>query len=256
VADGEFCVVCGRSDRPIEDGLCAECFVARTPLIEVAEDPAVTLCAVCGARKAGERWVPSNAGRFLGKEDLQPFLRPRPDVGIRRIEWTEGESGPGTRSYRGEAVARFRGSERTVPVALTVRVDAITCPSCSRRAGHFYTAQIQLRGPEGRLASGARQRRARLMSAWDAILPEARPEWRAALSWGEEKPEGWDFFLTDTLAARNLAKLMKHRLGATLKESATLYGRKDGHDIYRVTICLRVPAPGGRERPPSGPSSA
>ncbi len=142
-----------------------------------------------------------------------------------------------------------------MPVAITVRVDAITCPTCSRKAGHFYTAQIQLRGPEGRLSSGARQRRARLMSAWEAILPEARSEWRTALSWGEEKPEGWDFFLTDTLAARNLAKLMKHRLGATLKESATLYGRKDGHDIYRVTICLRVPSPEGRGRPAEEPPS-
>ncbi|MCI4366909.1 MAG: 60S ribosomal export protein NMD3, partial [Thermoplasmata archaeon] len=209
---------------------------------------------VCGSRKAGERWIPSTAGRFLGKEDLQPFLKPLDGVGIRRIEWTEVDSAPGTRSYKGEALTRFRGVERNVPVAMTVHVDAITCPTCSRRAGHFYTAQIQLRGPEGRLSSGARQRRARLMSAWEAVLPEARSEWKKALSWGEEKPEGWDFFLSDTLAARNLAKLMKHRLGATLKESATLYGRKDGHDIYRVTICLRVPVPSERNRSPEEPA--
>jgi nonsense-mediated mRNA decay protein 3 len=151
-------------------------------------------------------------------------------------------------------VTRFRGVERTVPVAITVGVEAITCPSCSRRAGHFYTAQIQLRGPEGRLPSGARHRRARLISAWEAVLPEARSEWKSSLSWGEEKPEGWDFFLTDTLAARNLARLMKRRLGATLKESATLYGRKDGHDIYRVTICLRVPLVEGRNGPSAEPA--
>jgi nonsense-mediated mRNA decay protein 3 len=134
-----------------------------------------------------------------------------------------------------------------------VHVEAQTCPTCSRRAGHFYTAQIQLRGPEGRLHAGARQRRARLMSAWEAILPEARSEWKNALSWAEEKPEGWDFFLTDTLAARNLAKLMKHRLDASSKESATLYGRKDGHDVYRVTICLRVPIPTDRGVPDATP---
>jgi nonsense-mediated mRNA decay protein 3 len=253
VSDSEFCVVCGRSDVPVEDGLCTECFVARTPLIRTAPDPVVTLCAICGSRKSGEKWIPSTAGRLLGKEDLQPFLEPLPEVGIRRIEWTEVDAPPGTRGYTGEALIRFRGTERTVPVALTVHVDAITCPPCSRRSGHYYTAQIQLRGPEGRLSSGARQRRAGLLSAWDAILPEARSEWKTALSWAEEKPEGWDFFLTDTLAARNLAKLMKHRLGATSKESATLYGRKDGHDIYRVTICLRVPSPPAGPRSPEEP---
>ena len=100
------------------------------------------------------------------------------------------------------------------------------------------------------------------MRAWEAALPEARPEWQRALSWFEERPEGWDFYLTDSISARSLARLMKTRLSAKLKESATLWGRKNGQDVYRVTLCLRVPpaapqpaaAPGprtGAGRPPS-----
>ena len=253
--EGDFFVVCGRTDRPVSDGLCAECFAGRHPLVGVVDHPTVTLCPVCGSRKDGERWIPSGTGKMLGKEDLVKFLRPLDEVGIRKVLFTEVGREANTRRYDGVVTARFRGEERELPVELAVRVNAQTCPSCSRKAGHFFVAQLQLRGPEGRLPSGARQRRERLRAAWESVFPEAKADWKNALSWAEERPEGWDFFLTDTTAARNLAKLLKDRLGGTTKESATLYGRKDGQDVYRVTICLRIPnLPEARLPERTGPS--
>jgi nonsense-mediated mRNA decay protein 3 len=88
-----------------------------------------------------------------------------------------------------------------------------------------------------------REDRERLHELWDRELPEARAGWRKALSWEERRPEGWDFYLVDTESAKALARWMKTRLRATLTESPTLYGRKDGRDVYRVTFCLRVPEP-------------
>ena len=248
---GEFCVVCGRTDRTLEDGVCPECYADRHPLLEVVGSPTVTICPGCGARPIRDRWEPSGSGSFLGASDLNPLLKPHAEVGIRRVHWNEVGADSQSRSYEGEATVRFRGLERTVPVHLKVRVISKSCPDCSRKAGHFYTAQIQLRGPESRLPPKARELRARLLSAWEAVLPEARAEWRAALSWAEEKPEGWDFFLTDTVAARSLGRLLKDRLHGTLKESATLWGRKDGHDVYRVTVCVRVPSAGRTKAVPA-----
>jgi nonsense-mediated mRNA decay protein 3 len=239
----EFCVVCGRTDLPLEDGLCTECFAARNRLVDVDPEARITLCPICGSRKHRDLWQPSRTGTFLGSEDLNPFLRPLPEVGIRKVDWEEVGAEANARIYEGVAKVRFRGSEREIPLALRVKIIGTTCPTCSRKAGHFYTAQIQLRGPDGRLPPGARRLRERLRSAWEAVLPEAKPEWRDALSWAEELPEGWDFFVTDTLAARGLAKLFKLRAGAKVKESATLWGRKDGRDVYRVTVLIRLPLP-------------
>lgn len=239
----EFCVVCGRTDRPLEEGLCADCYAARHRLVEVDPGASLTLCPVCGARKHRDRWEPSRTGQFLGAEELNPFLRPLPEVGLRKVDWEEVGAEANARVYEGTAKLRFRGTEREQPLTLKVRIVATTCPTCSRKAGHFYTAQIQLRGPDARLPPGARRLRERLRSAWEAVIPEAKPEWRHAVSWAEELPEGWDFFVTDTLAARGLAKLFKYRAGAQVKESATLWGRKDGRDVYRVTVLVRLPLP-------------
>lgn len=245
---GEFCVVCGRTDRPVEEGLCPDCFAKRVALIEVPERSTIVLCPTCGARRLGQRWQGRGHSSALRADDLTPLLRPRPEVAVRSVDWTEIASTGLQKEFEGLVHLRLRGEERTASVRLPVNVEHRTCEECAHRAGHYFTATIQLRGPEEGDGERPAARRERLMTAWDGALSYARPEWRRALSWFEERPEGWDLYLTDTLAARALARMMKARLGGSLNESATLWGRKHGEDVYRVTLCLRVPAhPGAPE---------
>ncbi len=249
--DGEFCVVCGRTDVPLEGGECADCYARRVPLVRASRHATVILCPTCGSRRVGQHWEPSEAGHRLTGSDLTPLLEPHPEVALRRVRWTEIGGPVLQREFEGAVEVRFRRSERTVPVRIQVKIEHRTCPECSRRSGRYYTALIQLRAAEEAPPESAGERRAWLEREWDAVLPEARATWKKALSWREALPEGWDYYLTDTIAARALARLMRQRLGAELKESATLYGRKDGRDLYRVTICLRVPPP-----PPRSPGAA
>ncbi len=258
-AGAEFCVVCGRSDRPVVDGECADCFVKHHPLVGVVDYPTVVLCPTCGAREVGRHWERAGAPTLLTPEDLLPLLRPLEEVGIRRVEWEEVGANPLVRDMRAVVHARFRGLERATAVEFQVHLEHRTCPECSRKSGHYYTAIIQLRGPEGRPVGRHHDDRPRLHRLWDRELADARSEWRKALSWEEARPEGWDFYLVDTVAARALARWLKGRLRATLSESPTLFSRKDGRDIYRVTYCLRVPRPPpspGAAEPRTGPARA
>lgn len=238
----EFCVVCGRTDRPLVEGVCADCFADRHPLVEAPGRPTVVLCPTCGARKVGEHWERAGASpTLLTAEDLNPLLTLHAEVGVRRVRWQEVSADPILRTYHGEADVRFRGTERAVPVELTLKIQHRTCPECSRRSGRFFTSVIQLRGPAGRLRLPARDLREALRVPFEGLLHDTPKTWREALSWKEELPEGWDYYLTDTTSARALARHAKARLGAKLTESATLWGRKDGRDVYRVTFCLRLP---------------
>jgi nonsense-mediated mRNA decay protein 3 len=246
---GVFCVVCGRTDVPIEEGVCSDCYAQRTPLVSALEGATIVLCPTCGARKVGRHWEGRGRTSLLGAEDLLPFLVPHSEVAIRRVEWLDKSTHPLLRTLEGQVALRFRGIERTDVVQLSVKVVHQTCPECSRRTGHYYTALIQLRAAEDAPRERPPERRARLTRRWERAMKESRVEWRNSISWYEERPEGLDFYLTDTTAARALARWLKGRLPATLKESATLYGRKDGHDVYRVTLCLRVP--GGPDDTPA-----
>jgi len=241
-AAGEFCVLCGRTGVPLVDGVCAECEAARRTLVSAQPHASVVLCPTCGAREVGKHWERAGSSTLLGSDDLTRFLVPDDEVAIRRVEWQETGSNPMLKNIHGDVHVRFRGLERVVPVDFAVKLVHRTCPDCSRRSGHYYTALIQLRGPEeGSPHRKAPELRARLAEIWDATQPSMRADWKAHHSWIEKKPEGWDHFFTETMAARSVARLFKDRFGAEVKESATLYGRKDGRDLYRVTFAVRLP---------------
>jgi len=253
MSEGEFCVVCGATDRLLTDGVCAECAADRITLLSAPKRALVTLCPHCGAREVGAHWERQGTSGILTSEDLTPLLEVPAEVGVRRVEWDETSATATVREFVGRARVRFRGIEREVEVPLSVRTVHKSCPECSRRSGKYYTAILQLRGPAEGRPEKAIPLRARLDGEWTRLVREMRPDWRKAVSWREELPEGWNCFFTDSLAARAVAKLAKQRFGASLKESSSLVGRKNGEDLYRVTFCLRFPRRASDD-PSGGPS--
>ncbi|HTT14175.1 MAG TPA: 60S ribosomal export protein NMD3 [Thermoplasmata archaeon] len=256
MTDGEFCVVCGTTGRPLVDGICPECAADRTVLVSAPPRVTVVLCPHCGARRVKDHWERPNSSPVLTDEDLHPFLAVHPEVGIRRARWEEIGATGTVHELRGTMTAVFRGARRETEVPLSVRIEHHTCPDCSRKSGRYYTAIVQLRGPEESRGEKAVARRARLDAAWKELMREAPAEWRRAVSWREELPEGWDVYFTETVAARSVARFARQRFGGEFKQSASLFGRKDGRDVYRATFLVRIPRPppadpptGGRTRP-------
>ncbi len=252
MGSAEFCVVCGRTGVAVTDGVCAECAADRTELVRAPPRAEVVLCPTCGARRVGARWDRSGAPAVLGADDLARFLTVHPDVGVREVRWEEVEAAAGVHEMLGRARVRFRGLERTVEVPLSVRVTARTCTECGRRSGRYYTAVVQLRGEEAPRTRRSKELKDRLAERWEDLLKESRAEVRRAVSFSEERPEGWDVFFSETLAARGVARLAKQRYGVSVQESASLFGRKNGQDVYRVTFCLRFPG----LLPSRGPASS
>jgi len=242
VPSGEFCVVCGRTGRSLTDGVCAECAADRTALVSAPAQVEVVLCPQCGARFVRGRWGTPGGRSVVSADDLEPHLEVHPEVGVRSVRWTERTATTSMRELEGEARVRFRGLERTVPLAVRVRLVARTCTDCGRRSGRYYTALLQLRGEAAPRTPRPKELRAGLDAAWAELASEARRDWLGAVAWREELPEGWDVYFTDTLAARSVARLAKQRYGTPIVESASLFGRKNGQDVYRVTFCVRIPA--------------
>ncbi|MEM0128597.1 MAG: 60S ribosomal export protein NMD3 [Thermoplasmata archaeon] len=250
--EGGFCVVCGRTGRPLEGGVCADCAMDRAELVRPPGRAVVVLCPTCGARWIGAHWEASGRPPHLTPEDLLPLVELHPELGVRSVDWREVQANATIHEFRATARVRFRGVERTIEFPLTVRLEQRSCQACSRRSGHYYTAVLQLRGPADGPREKAEALRTRLEAQWTALLSEARSDWRGAIAWTERRPEGWDVYAQDTLAARSLARLAKQRLEARIQESATLVGRKNGVDVYRVTFCVRIPREAGRGRRPVG----
>lgn len=54
-----------------------------------------------------------------------------------------------------------------------------------------------------------------------------------------ESKQGIDFYLADSQFTKTLAKRVQGRFGGQILITATLFTKKDGKDIYRITVLFR-----------------
>ncbi len=107
------------------------------------------------------------------------------------------------------------------------------CPDCSRRAGKYYEATIQVRGSEEdveRVSSEIEE----MIKAWRERDPKSFVTSR------ETVRGGVDLKLGSKRAATRAAREIKKREDVETRETSELVGRRDGRNVTRKTILIRV----------------
>ncbi|MFQ5800711.1 MAG: NMD3-related protein, partial [Candidatus Hydrothermarchaeales archaeon] len=102
---------------------------------------------------------------------------------------------------------------------------------CSKRAGGYFEAVVQLR---------TRALEGMLKEAYTILNTLYKKDKKAFIAGVSHVKGGVDIKLGSTKAAKALAAHFKTHHKAEIKESATLVGRKEGKDVYRTTILIRV----------------
>jgi len=51
---------------------------------------------------------------------------------------------------------------------------------------------------------------------------------------------GWDLYLSDNNFTRALGKKLQDKFGGKVQMSASLWGKKEGKEVYRVTVLFRL----------------
>lgn len=116
-----------------------------------------------------------------------------------------------------------------------------TCDVCGLKSGRKHEAVLQVRGE----LTG--EKRSEVRVTLERIATEARRRERAAfISKVEERLEGLDFYVNPASLARRMARVLKSKFGAGVKESRKLVGQtRDGRKKYRLTISARIPSKAG-----------
>jgi NMD protein affecting ribosome stability and mRNA decay len=245
---GGFCVVCGATDVELFGALCAKCVGKKGGLVQLPERIEVIICPFCGSRQTRKHWERGPPPGLFRSADIESHMKVIPPAILKSIQWEETRpgsgvlAGPSVRTFDGRAVVQVGTATLEVSLKTELKVIHHTCPMCSRREGSFYTANIQFRPS---LDDPFRRPVADFKKATQHMLEEflggVSREWREAIAWEEEIKEGLDLYLMDTSVAKAMARALRQRTGATTKESASLWGIRDGRKQYRVTILLRFP---------------
>lgn len=237
-----FCADCGVEAPHTIQGSCPKCFVKHTPLLDAPDVADVEFCAHCGARRVGKHWQDVEEGapmEWLREDAL------REQVGVHmRVEeplLQFDEAPQDDKHFRVHIV--LEGHVEGVPVRdegeSLVRQRRGVCDRCSRMQGNYFAAIIQLRATERPVTDAELERSHQLVATELSRLIETGNRF-AFLTKEGPIHHGWDYYIGDIEAARQVCRILKARLGATVQETAKLVGRREGEDVYRVTFLVRI----------------
>jgi len=230
-----FCVECGR-EGPTVEGLCASCTVKRRTLIRPPEAIDVSVCAHCGRLDMDGIWV------RVDLEQAIPMLLPMRipvDPRATRPAFTHVAKREDGRNLRltVKFTARVGDVEVVVPFQTRLRVKRSVCLTCSRQAGQYFEAIVQVRATGRDLRSDEIDRITRIV---DARFSEDRGS-EEFVGKVDETEGGVDVYVSSGTGGHAAAKTVAEAFGGQVRASPKIHGRKDGRDVYRVTYHVRIP---------------
>ena len=244
---------CGRDvvgEDELIGSLCLDCFIERNPLVTLPQHIDLVRCPQCGATYGRGGWGhPRDPAveHDIDQTSIEDAGRAAEDA-LMAVEG--GLVGSVDLAVRPETSSSFAVDAdvevslmgRLLPAHATtrVRIKGEMCPPCSRRAGQYYEAVIQLRGTKERPATAKEIDHARTYVTGEVNRLAAKSR-DVALVRQEELHGGLDFYLTSHSAASQLAKGLCGMFSASSTTSTTLAGRRDGKEVVRVTHAVRMP---------------
>jgi nonsense-mediated mRNA decay protein 3 len=162
---------------------------------------------------------------------------------VEKVHWDIPNFPPdkGEHRVRCSATALIVGEELVQDFELGIRIRLINCPACSRQAGDYYEAVIQLR-VDGLLARDApvelADENALILNTVDEHFDSDE---KAFITKHTPVKGGMDYYLGSVTLARAIASKIRGRTGASVNESPSLIGMKDGNDVYRYAIVVKLP---------------
>ena len=239
-----FCPRCGKETQ--QEGLCQACFLEKYVVFEVPQVIEVVVCAKCPAYKVGELWVSTKLKAFeelakkAASKNIRLLLKINKDVREPAISIASEFINPNILKARVTVEGSIEGRAVRTEAEVEARIRKETCDVCSRIAGGYYEAVVQIRA-RGRLPAIKEVQRC-LKLADDVIAKAERSGDRLAfVSDVVELPEGTDIYVGSTASARQMARAIVDDMGGTIIESPKLVGAKEGKGLYRVTFAVRLP---------------
>ena len=234
---GEFCLVCGADPPLYGERMCEPCVRKRVELVKVPENIPWVRCARCGIVEIQGKWVQISEEEIwdeLIQRHVQ-FHKNAEDVGL-ALETRTVSDRHTLLHLQVEGVIEdllFK-EEHTMRARMANGV----CLTCTRRAGNYFEATVQLRSTGRRLAE---EEFTALRATLDKVLDELADDPMFFITSEGPVTGGYDIVWGSKGLARTWGRHLVTHYGGQVAESNTTVGRKDGVDVTRLTLLYRKP---------------
>ncbi len=234
-----FCVECGKEGEIFRNGVCLACYLKQTAFSKGPSILDITFCPRCSSYKYKNTWVKEPFEDIL-KRHIRDSFTISPELKNVQIQSQCNEQERVilcTVSISGVLEDQIITEQHP----LTVRVKHNTCNICSREAGGYYEAILQIRAEQRTFTN---EELATLRCAVETMVMQHQESGKRGLFITDidEKREGLDFFLSEKTTAFSIAKKIQEQYGGDFKQSAASAGMKDSRQVYRMTYLVRIPS--------------
>ena len=234
---GDFCLVCG-SENPLFSGrMCEECTRKRVKLVEVPENVPWVRCARCGIVEIQGKWV------FISEENIWNELIQRhvlfhkdvANIGLAFESQTISDRHTLLHLQVEGVVDELLYTETHT---MRARMANGVCLTCTRRAGNYFEATVQVRSSGRRLSD---EEFKILRTSLDVVIENLSDDPMFFITSEGAVTGGYDVVLGSKGLARAWGRHMASNFGGHISESNSTVGRKDGIDVTRLTLLYRKP---------------
>lgn len=232
-----FCVECGREGDLIE-ALCPECYVKKHLKVSVPEHVDLVMCSHCSSVLSKKGWTDVSSMREAAGVAVEESISV--SKGVRVVESSVQLADKDERNMEAKVrlLLSLDGRQFEREMSTVLRVKHGSCTQCSKQQGKYYEAILQVRGPGHSLDEGVARSVEQLVR--DRVAAMRKGSREVFVSRIEQVKGGLDFYFGTIPAARSVARELQDSMCAEYKESASLWGKRDGKDIYRMTFMVRL----------------
>ncbi|RQD89290.1 NMD protein affecting ribosome stability and mRNA decay [Methanosalsum natronophilum] len=234
------CPKCGKFVESLMGSLCKDCYIQKYDLAHLPHVIEVDICSKCGAMFDRGQWNDRKDIEEIIMEKIEKHLLIHDEAKNIEIEYGILKLSTNKYNVKVKLDATILGENLKQTIVTEVRISFRSCDVCSRISGGYYEGIIQLRATN-RLPT--RKEKERSLSVTSEVLGAQynKGDRFSFITDVQELKAGLDIYIGSSKAGRNVCKSIEEDLGGHFLESPSLYGQKDGKELYRITFSMRLP---------------
>ncbi|MFQ6105651.1 MAG: NMD3-related protein, partial [Candidatus Hydrothermarchaeaceae archaeon] len=148
-----------------------------------------------------------------------------------RVSVSIGRLRKSTAPVSAEISGTIYGASYSISSNSNIKAIFEVCARCSKMAGGYYEGVFQVRGDMSDEEKEKIKKRVSSIKPIDTFITDLR-----VLRYGI------DFYLSSAKGTKKIARMLRSELGGSTIETSKLVGRsREGKDLHRVTVVLRLP---------------
>ena len=218
----KFCPACGKETEKLYRGLCEKCRKKKEVLATIPEKIKIRVCKDCGKLEGADRLD-------LKKDNLRKIVEREIEINGELRELKIEKINKGIKNIKLKITVSGKlgsGVKKEEVLETTIQIKERLCETCGKIRGGYYEGVIQIRSEDIKKAEKVTKKLMKMIDKGGHITKVTA------------RKNGFDIYMSPKKIMNRIVGEIKNT--KEIKRSYSLVTKKDGKDLYRNTVLVRL----------------